>query len=587
MTKIGLPDEALIASRKVRRDQRQDNTVTTASPVQNIEPIHTTPISSVGINTAFLGPVPTLQMPPQSPLPTKVGEVILKGTAATAASAGIGGGVIGAGLVLEGIFVSLILPAQFANRSARIVSSHTKNLPDEELIRLRKEAKTLPTQGRNQQDQALAEITNPQITPSNFDSSNFVFGLDGDLGFLLKPGESSFPSKLPGSSPLVPLVLPDSPSSLEKFRERQITLSGETSRGAQENIAYFSDDYFAARSKFRRMVERAGGRLEVRPLDAKGPAGENLSIDIAWFGSENPRLVLLHSSGIHGVEGFAGSAIQLQLLDELPTIPNDAALILVHILNPYGMAWLRRVNENNVDLNRNFPAGEEYSGAPGTYAKLDSFLNPQSLPSTDLFRLKALLLILRYGMPALRQAVAGGQYEFPKGLFFGGKQVQQGPEQYETFLAQRLASVEEVVAIDVHTGLGKFGKDTLLVEPKDYDTLRRVFGERVTPLEPERSPAYQIQGDVQSMISRVFPNAKVSFVCQEFGTYNSTRVLHALREENRWHHYGEGVLDHPTKRNLKETFYPQDPSWLRSVLQQGKELVNKASEIVFSGSQLK
>src|SRR6185503_8493082 len=130
---------------------------------------------------------------------------------------------------------------------------------------------------------------------------------------------------------------------------------------------------------------------------------------------------LVHSSGLHGVEGFAGSAIQLQLLDNLPALAPDTALVLVHILTPYGMAWLRRVNENNVDLNRNFRGDEPYSGAPPAYAKLNSFLNPASPPSADLYYAKAVFLILRYGMAALKQSVVGGQYEYPKGLFFGGK----------------------------------------------------------------------------------------------------------------------------------------------------------------------
>src|SRR5439155_11790360 len=141
--------------------------------------------------------------------------------------------------------------------------------------------------------------------------------------------------------------------------------------------------------RFRTMATSVGGRLETIPLDAKGPNGEALGIDIAWFGASNPRRVLLHSSGLHGVEGFAGSAIQLQLLNDLPTLPKDAALIVVHVLNPYGMAWLRRFNENNVDLNRNFVADEAYVGVPPVYADLDSFLNPHSPPSSDLFTLKA------------------------------------------------------------------------------------------------------------------------------------------------------------------------------------------------------
>lgn len=65
-------------------------------------------------------------------------------------------------------------------------------------------------------------------------------------------------------------------------------------------------------------------------LDGTRPHGEPLTIDIGWLGAGRPRRVLFHSSGLHGVEGFAGSAIQLKLLDSLPQIPNDGAIVLVH-----------------------------------------------------------------------------------------------------------------------------------------------------------------------------------------------------------------------------------------------------------------
>src|SRR3989442_7548534 len=119
------------------------------------------------------------------------------------------------------------------------------------------------------------------------------------------------------------------------------------------------------------------------------------------------------------------------------------------------MAWLRRFNEHNVDLNRNFVDSAKYEGAPPAYAKLNSFLNPPSPPASDFYFLKAAYLILRYGMPAIKQAVVGGQYAFPKGLFFGGSRIEQGPERYQRFLANRLSMAERAVAIDVHTGLGK------------------------------------------------------------------------------------------------------------------------------------
>ena len=192
---------------------------------------------------------------------------------------------------------------------------------------------------------------------------------------------------------------------------------------------FFSPDYFTARDRFREMATTAGGHQETIPLDAKGPNGEPLGIDIAWFGAASPRRVVLHSSGLHGVEGFAGSAIQLQLLQDLPKISEDTALIVVHVLNPYGMAWLRRFNESNVDLNRNFLGDGPYAGAPDTYSVLDSFLNPPTPPRTDLFTLRAGWLVMRYGMPALKTAVVGGQYEYAKGLFFGGKRA--GPVRWQ------------------------------------------------------------------------------------------------------------------------------------------------------------
>jgi hypothetical protein len=337
----------------------------------------------------------------------------------------------------------------------------------------------------------------------------------------------------------------------------------------------FSPDYTTARACFRQMVPAAGGRLDVLTLTAKGPNEEALSIDIGWFGAEAPQKVLLHSSGLHGVEGFAGSAIQLQVMRTLPSMSVDSALILVHILNPYGMAWLRRVNETNVDLNRNFLANGEYSGAPEAYTRLNQFLNPASAPSTDFYLIKAAGWILRYGFPTLKQAVAGGQYEFPEGLFFGGKRLEEGPLKYQTFIAQRLSSVRYISAIDVHTGLGRYGEDTILTGTNEYAELRRVYGNRVAPSGPTESPAYQVRGGLHARLPAIVPQARVSFLTQEFGTYNPIKVLGALRTENRWHYHGGRLPGHAAGRTLKNTFCPDDESWRQAVLKRGQELLSE------------
>jgi hypothetical protein len=218
---------------------------------------------------------------------------------------------------------------------------------------------------------------------------------------------------------------------------------------------------------------------------------------------------------------------------------------------------------------------EAYAGAPATYSKLDWFLNPQSPPARDFYTLRAGWLVFRYGMPALKMAVVGGQYEYPKGLFFGGKRLQEVGEKYQAFLTERLISAERLVAIDVHTGIGNYGEDILMVEPKDYSALRPMFGERVASPDPEKSDSYSVRGALETMFSRAMPKAEVFAITQECGTYSPTKVLHALREENRWHHYGAGTLDHRTKRILKETFCPSDETWRESVLNRGRELLKQ------------
>ena len=100
--------------------------------------------------------------------------------------------------------------------------------------------------------------------------------------------------------------------------------------------------------------------LNINELD---PYGNNLYVDVAWIGNPEAEKLYMSTSGIHGVEGFAGSAIQLSVLNSFNKIPDNVAFAFIHILNPWGMSWIRRENESNVDLNRNFrrPCDKNFS----------------------------------------------------------------------------------------------------------------------------------------------------------------------------------------------------------------------------------
>jgi hypothetical protein len=349
---------------------------------------------------------------------------------------------------------------------------------------------------------------------------------------------------------------------------------------------FFSPDYATARARFRSAARAAGATLDALPLDARGPRGEALAIDIAWLGERRAGKVLLHMSGLHGIEAFAGSAIQLALLERPPLSSPDGALVLVHVLNPFGMAWLRRANENNVDLNRNFLAGgEAWSGAPRLYRCLDSFLNPPSAPHADFFYLKAVRHVLRYGFGALKQAVAEGQYEFPKGLFFGGHELEPGPRLFLRWIADSLGSAHRIVAIDVHTGLGPWGEETLLAESHPGGTplaqLAAALQRNLIDVSRDAAIAYRVRGSMGQALCRLLPKARIEFVLQELGTRSPLVVLRALREENRWHHYGDGRIDHPAKKRLREALCPASPRWRERVLAKGVALAGAAARWIF------
>jgi hypothetical protein len=212
---------------------------------------------------------------------------------------------------------------------------------------------------------------------------------------------------------------------------------------------------------------------------------------------------------------------------------------------------------------------------------LNDLLNPTRPPHAfDLFLPRAGYCIARYGFRNLKQAIAEGQYEFPQGLFFGGRQREQATALVLDWSRRRLATAERVFAIDVHAGLGAKGLDTLLTHHDANSSkgqeLRRRFGDRVQSWHSS-GMAYSIRGGFLDALERELTWAAVNGVYQEFGTYNPLRVLYALREENRWHHWGDPRrLGHPAKRRLVETFCPRDQTWRTRVVERGDALFHLA-----------
>jgi hypothetical protein len=347
----------------------------------------------------------------------------------------------------------------------------------------------------------------------------------------------------------------------------------------------FSEDHASATRRFRSAAAQLGWTLETRPVGCQGPSGEELAFEVARCGDDAPERVLVVSSGLHGVEGFFGSAVQIALLERWAAAgPPPLKCVLLHGLNPFGFAWLRRFNEENIDPNRNFLLpGEAFAGAPTGYDRLDPLLNPPRPPSRwDPFALRAIWQIARQGLPALRQAIAGGQYEYPRGLFFGGS----GPSRTQQLLSAQmplwLQGSRAVVHLDFHTGLGRFAARKLLLDYAPSETQRRWlnewFGSDAYEACDSSGISYEARGGFGRWCIAQQLAEHYLFACAEFGTYGPLQVLSGLRAENQAHHWDrpDSAATRRAKQRLRELFCPQSRRWRTKVVADAIEWVDRA-----------
>ena len=361
-------------------------------------------------------------------------------------------------------------------------------------------------------------------------------------------------------------------------------------------LDFYSPDYFSAKKRFVAACERLGFERHSLPVDAPSPSNEPLTIDVAVAGPAHPTSAVVVSSGVHGVEGFFGAAVQLAFLETLaPTWrpPQGTALVFLHALNPFGFAWQRRFNEDNVDLNRNFLLADQvYAGAPplcGTFRR--ALMKQTTRARLGSATSRMALLALRHGVRSFWETLPVGQYEFPDWLFFGGSARSQTAQLLDRLLPTLLDTCQEIVHLDFHTGLGRWADCKLLLsELESTDNAawwKTHFGSHRAAESDGSAGTYQIRGGLGSWLKAQFPQCRYRFATAEFGTYSPIRVIRALADELHWHaKLGTQLPDHPARRRLTETFVPSNRRWRTTSLRTGLSLIHRAADALWCSAEL-
>lgn len=345
----------------------------------------------------------------------------------------------------------------------------------------------------------------------------------------------------------------------------------------------FSESYAEARERFLATATQAGAELTTfRHPGATAPDGTALHVDLARLGSSTAGRVLLCVSGTHGVEGYAGSACQLALLHAV--VPADTSMLLVHALNPYGFAYRRRVNEDNVDLNRNFV--DHADPPPNTdYAQVHPALVPAEWDGTARKAADERLLQLaaEHGARRLQAVITYGQWTHADGLFYGGNRPVWSHQVLRTIVGEQLRGHHRIAYIDLHTGLGAWGRGEPIfrggVGPDVRDRARAWYGPELTVPAQGTSSSTPITGNTaHAVIEAVSEGQELTAITLEFGTLPGPEVLDALRADNWLHVQPDppAALAKAIKYRISAAFYPAEYSWRRAVLDRSREVFDQA-----------
>ena len=360
-----------------------------------------------------------------------------------------------------------------------------------------------------------------------------------------------------------------------------------------EGYAY-SDSFYTGYEEVRAHLQELTGELGAEIYSHAVDAEDGLYIDAFYLpAAEKQTNLIVLTTGVHGVEGYIGSVMLDVFFQEVyPTVDTaDTGILVVANVNPYGMKYYRRYNENNVDLNRNFILDWDSFDRSSNkeYPKVDTFLGPTGKIRNGFWHEVGFYLSLGKtaitdGAGTISDALLTGQYEYPQGVYYGG----DGDEKSTVYLKEVFgkcldSGYENIVHIDIHSGYGP--RYNMVIFNSVYETLneaqsREAFGyDYIIAYDSE--DFYATTGDTTDFFYRLAEQkqtaAQLYSTCFEFGTigdefFDTILSLKYTVDENRNHWYPaeNEIAAQIVHETYMELFYPTETAWREKTVEDFK-----------------
>lgn len=337
---------------------------------------------------------------------------------------------------------------------------------------------------------------------------------------------------------------------------------------------YFAHTYQKARHNFMACSNDLATMVKSWQHPLRGIANEKLYVDLAWFGDPAAKKVMVLVSGTHGIEGFCGSGIQVGSIQTgwHRQADHNLAILMIHGLNPWGMSHLRRVNEEGVDLNRNFRDFQQPLPSNSLYDELSDVIVPQEW--TEEIKINTLNQIVEYLSQSSSQieALAQGQYHYWYAPFYGGEVPTWSSRLFCQIINQYLQNKQVVGLLDYHTGLGKYATGQLMSVASNIEAITNlaaeIWGAKLVIAGSANSVApYHPQGTLMASLRNNLTKSTCLAAAYEFGILSEIEVFNALRADHWLHAHGDlnSQQAQLIKQDMLNAFYSDRLDWQESI----------------------
>ncbi|SDN72921.1 M14 family metallopeptidase [Alkalicoccus daliensis] len=349
-----------------------------------------------------------------------------------------------------------------------------------------------------------------------------------------------------------------------------------------EAASYFFTDYETSRNHFQTRLFDMKKKWPKASHQQwfSGNQNEDNSTDILLADSlKSTEKLLIITTGLHGIEGYAGSAGLNLFLDEIMNYlnPSTTGIRLIHAVNPWGMKHFRRVTKGNIDLNRNFHRiwAEITGHCPEIYSKNNELFLLDKLENVNSAKIEK-KLTLDYSESELKKLknFPEGQHRHAHGLYYGGITLNKKAQQLAIAFSEWAQNYEEILHIDLHTGGGPKNKLTMIFSENDPRTEDQLRADIHFPLVSKAEALLSLGAStarLQEFLQNTYPEKKITSSVFEMGTVkedlsgykfvSSTMIL-----ENYF--YWNENLTEEAKNRFFHLFYPASTDWQHAYLRE-------------------